>query len=524
MDLAPILVQPNSAPAPSAPPSATGRSSFADVLSSQPGSGSSPAVPAKTQKEAPGEAGKSPKKGHARPAHGKGAAPAQDHSATDADPLPVPFVATSATQSVPTPQPLAADLMSASMPRANVKAGSEGSPLTAERATVEGQNKATGQTDPRNRSHSFNAPELAVATSIPSNSPAGVKELGSIPEKGNNETGSRSEHNAAVQRAADPAHTRPEAPERKPDMQSLVAASDAAVEAAAPADALAALKAIASAVRPPAIPVKGGVAATGAAQKSARVTPPVLPQTSEARPEVAEPRLSEHHNATSGRQDAVPAAPMADENRSAATTGDEPRNAQTPAAPAVTKDGASSPSLHAAPPTGAVEARSSEGPAAQAPTAQAQAAPHAAAIPRDDAPAVVGLSGLSKSGLIERFRQSELHFGLQAGEFGRVEIRTSLDQHEVSARISVERGELSHALQSELPGLHKRLNDLDVPMARITLHEGTAAMAGDSSRRSREQQWTPGHASHGFQRETETVIAALSESPAVSAEGLSIRI
>lgn len=135
------------------------------------------------------------------------------------------------------------------------------------------------------------------------------------------------------------------------------------------------------------------------------------------------------------------------------------------------------------------------------------------------------ISGLSKASLIERFRQSEMRFGMQSGEFGRIEVRTLLDHHEVTARISVERGDLSRALESELPGLQKRLSDLDGPAAKITLYEQSSAMSmsGESGRRPRTQEWQSSQPAPSLRIEPALAAATLGEAP-IATEGLSIRI
>jgi len=137
----------------------------------------------------------------------------------------------------------------------------------------------------------------------------------------------------------------------------------------------------------------------------------------------------------------------------------------------------------------------------------------------------VSFAGLPAASLIERFRNTELHFGMQAGEFGRVEVRTSLDQHAVTAKIVVERADLGRALETELPSLHRRMSDLDIPVAKIALYEQSAAMAGDANRHSRAQDWTttqvPRNARSESDAETKTTPPL---EPTESADGLSIRI
>lgn len=95
--------------------------------------------------------------------------------------------------------------------------------------------------------------------------------------------------------------------------------------------------------------------------------------------------------------------------------------------------------------------------------------------------------------LVERAGQTELRVGIQAGEFGNVDIRTSMARSQFTAEISVERGELGRALSAELPALHNRLAEQRVPMANIVLQHHSASGNGSSDLRqgTRQQQYAP---------------------------------
>ena len=109
--------------------------------------------------------------------------------------------------------------------------------------------------------------------------------------------------------------------------------------------------------------------------------------------------------------------------------------------------------------------------------AQAAAAtnPEAAA---EVATALHTSSPIQVARLIERAGQTELRVGIQAGEFGNVDIRTSMARSQFSAEISVERGELGRVLSAELPALHDRLAEQRVQVSSIVLQDHSA---GDSS-------------------------------------------
>jgi flagellar hook-length control protein FliK len=99
---------------------------------------------------------------------------------------------------------------------------------------------------------------------------------------------------------------------------------------------------------------------------------------------------------------------------------------------------------------------------------------------------------LQSARLVERLGQSELRVGIQAGEFGNVDIRTSMARNQFTAEISVERGELGKVLAAELPNLHSRLSEQRVPAANIILQNqsssGGSAGFEQGSRQSQTMQ------------------------------------
>ena len=113
-----------------------------------------------------------------------------------------------------------------------------------------------------------------------------------------------------------------------------------------------------------------------------------------------------------------------------------------------------------------------------------------------EAVATFPTSALQSAKLVERLGQSEFRVGIQAGEFGNVDIRTSMARNQFTAQISVERGELSKVLAAELPSLQNRLSDQRLPNANIILQNqssGTSAGFGQGSRQSQTMQNTAIH-------------------------------
>ncbi len=112
-----------------------------------------------------------------------------------------------------------------------------------------------------------------------------------------------------------------------------------------------------------------------------------------------------------------------------------------------------------------------------------------AEIPMDK-PAVAAAypSAFQSAKLIERLNQSELRVGIQAGEFGNLDIRTSMVRNQVTAEISVERGELSKVMAAELPSLQTRLSEQRLPVANIILQNQSSGGSAGFEQGSRQSQ------------------------------------
>jgi flagellar hook-length control protein FliK len=110
--------------------------------------------------------------------------------------------------------------------------------------------------------------------------------------------------------------------------------------------------------------------------------------------------------------------------------------------------------------------------------------------------------------LMERIGEAELRLGIRAGEFGSVDIRTSMVRNQFTAEISVERGELGRVMAAELPGLQNRLAEQRVPVANIILQNHTSAQS-DSSERQKPRSGQPAYATNSVTAREENQIPAM---------------
>jgi flagellar hook-length control protein FliK len=112
--------------------------------------------------------------------------------------------------------------------------------------------------------------------------------------------------------------------------------------------------------------------------------------------------------------------------------------------------------------------------------------------------AVYPSSLVQSAKLVERIGEAELRLGIRAGEFGSVDIRTSMVHNQFTAEISVERGELGRVMAAELSSLQSRLTEQGVPVASITVqnHTGGPSTASDQQNpRGGQQQYAANLAS-----------------------------
>jgi flagellar hook-length control protein FliK len=110
--------------------------------------------------------------------------------------------------------------------------------------------------------------------------------------------------------------------------------------------------------------------------------------------------------------------------------------------------------------------------------------------------------------LVERIGEAELRLGIRAGEFGNVDIRTSMVRNQFTAEISVERGELGRVMAAELPGLQSRLSEQRVPVANITVqnHSGSQSSA---SEQQKPRDGQPAYATNPVSAQEKSPMSAL---------------
>jgi len=108
-------------------------------------------------------------------------------------------------------------------------------------------------------------------------------------------------------------------------------------------------------------------------------------------------------------------------------------------------------------------------------------APHPS---QPETPAAYPTSLINSAKLVERIGETELHLGMRTGEFGNVDIRTSMVRNQFSAEISVERGELGRVMAADLPGLQNRLSEQRVTVANLTVqdHSGNQSTASEQQK------------------------------------------
>ena len=118
---------------------------------------------------------------------------------------------------------------------------------------------------------------------------------------------------------------------------------------------------------------------------------------------------------------------------------------------------------------------------------------------------------LHSARLVERIGQTELHLGLQDGDLGKVNIRTSMGHNQITAEISVEHGDLGRVLAAELPGLQTRLSEQRLPVANIILQNQSGNGSAGFDQGSRQGHRAPEIAIPQF---SETEVAATTVSGA----------
>ena len=144
-------------------------------------------------------------------------------------------------------------------------------------------------------------------------------------------------------------------------------------------------------------------------------------------------------------------------------------------------------------------------------------------IHNSDLPVTPGL--LQSAKLVERLGQAELRVGMQVGDMGGIDIRTSMAHNQLTAEISVEHNELGHMLAANLPSLQDRLSEHQLSTANILLQSQTdGAFAGSQQRNGQGDSQTPVQRIPYTMRESFSNIAISSSEPLDANAGLDIHI
>jgi hypothetical protein len=101
------------------------------------------------------------------------------------------------------------------------------------------------------------------------------------------------------------------------------------------------------------------------------------------------------------------------------------------------------------------------------------------------------LNSVQTAHLVQQLSETELHVGIQSGQFGKIDIHTSISQSQISARIYVEHDELGKAMAGALPQLHDKLAVEHRLDAQVELYNTGSSYSSGADRQQHQQQRTP---------------------------------
>lgn len=166
-----------------------------------------------------------------------------------------------------------------------------------------------------------------------------------------------------------------------------------------------------------------------------------------------------------------------------------------------------------------------------APAASTSTEPHAMDEPLSPKPetnATTPMGSVQTARLVQNLSETEWRVGIQAGEFGKVDIHTSISQSQISARIYVEHDELSKALAGGLPQLHEKLSVEHRMDAQVELfNSGSSYSSGAGRQQHQQQQRTMeqnGYVSSGANEPASSADTLLESSGTVSATGVDMHV
>ena len=97
-------------------------------------------------------------------------------------------------------------------------------------------------------------------------------------------------------------------------------------------------------------------------------------------------------------------------------------------------------------------------------------------------------SNIDSAKILQTMSESEMRVGMHSSEFGNISIRTTISQQQMLTQISLDHGDLSHAISSHLSTVQTRLGNEHGLNASIEVNNQSAASAADSGQSSSREQ------------------------------------
>jgi hypothetical protein len=89
-------------------------------------------------------------------------------------------------------------------------------------------------------------------------------------------------------------------------------------------------------------------------------------------------------------------------------------------------------------------------------------------------------SNVHSAQVIQSVHQSEMRMGMNSAEFGNISITASVNQHTISAQISLDHPELGHMLSSHIPSMQEKLGNAYGLESKVEVRANTGASGSGS--------------------------------------------
>ena len=137
-------------------------------------------------------------------------------------------------------------------------------------------------------------------------------------------------------------------------------------------------------------------------------------------------------------------------------------------------------------------------------------------------------SGINSAKLIQTMGETEMHVGMRSAEFGDISIRTSLNQQQMVAQISLDHSDLSQTISSHLSTMQTKLGEEYGLHASIEINNQGAPLSGGQGDSQQKHQQPSGRSSRGMSvgpaESIESVAGVVAQSSAGSGHGLDITV